>query len=251
MRIKLVILLVLGFGMAYLTFSLGQWQTRRGDEKQAIADMREAAFNKESISPSVANVDLTEGMFRKVALSGHYMEGSSVLLDNRQWNGRPAVQWLEAFKVMPAGYVVMVDRGYLLRNPAKPRELPLIPDEKPTNDQETIIIGRLLSHFDRAAELWGLRVASSEEIHQDGMLWSNFDVASYEKMMNVQLGNFVIQAIEEKGLEQVTSEIKRSEFKNSSDVAKHRGYAFQWYGLTAVLLILTLWLAYKEHTHAT
>ena len=245
-RWRLAVLLVAGGLLAYLTFSLGQWQTRRGDEKAALDAQRQKALEMAAITPATATVDTQANLYRKVNLQGRYLGERWVLLDNRQWNGRPAVQWISAFEVKPGGYVVAVDRGLILRNPADPRALPTLPIG--TDDGALVQIeGRLQSHFNRAAELWGLRVAGSDEIHRDGRLWSNYDPAIFAKDMNLPLANYVVQVTAEKGIQYAKGqEPHRSELKLSSDVDKHRGYAFQWYSLTIVLIVLTLWLGWRD-----
>ncbi len=271
MRKKLWVLLIAGGLMATLTFELGQWQARRGDQKQALDTQRTQALHMPPVSPTQPVVDVVANRYRQARLSGHYLPGAYVLLDNRQYRGRPAVQWIQAFEVSGLQtsyppYVVAVDRGLLLRDPMKPRDLPAVPAALAAG-ANVILQGPMLEHFARAAELWGLRVAGSEVVHQDGVLWSNFDALGFEKKIQRPLANFVVQALSE-SVVQVSGAVStdradtigaaqgasadpssqpiRVEPQFASEVDKHRGYAFQWRCITLVLVGLTGWLAWKE-----
>lgn len=239
---------------AVLTFELGRWQTRRGDEKQALEAQRIKALAQAPIAHIGSSRNLTESVFRRVYLRGEFLPNLWVLLDNRQVQGRPAVQLIQAFRVLPEGVLVAVDRGFLLRNPSKPRELPEGVMELLAAPSPPSLVGIVLPHFPRSAELWGLSVHSAEHIHQEDRLWSNFDETLFFAQQAGPRAKFVVQQwltnaqmARDAGLS--GAPLPLSAFKAgvliqvpphfNSQVLKHRGYAVQWYGITAALVLLT------------
>lgn len=231
---RTVVLLLAAGALATLTFNLGQWQSRRATEKEALETQRQAALDADELQLSSASVpDVQALRFRRVRLTGQFVPDAWVALDNRLINGRPAVSIIQAFRLQPDNDIVMVDRGLLLRDPAQPRVLPAF-----SEDAQTVTIqGFFLERFPRTAELWGLRVTDASQIHRNGREWSNFNVADFQREFASQLktsvsGDFVVQ---QSGAD--SSGFVRKAPEWTSDVSKHRGYAFQWYSLTIVLLV--------------
>jgi surfeit locus 1 family protein len=253
-KAKLLLAVIFFLSCAVGTFQLGQWQTRRGDEKQALEDQRTMAQAQRPAMQIASSINLTEWAFRRVELKGEFLPDSWVLLDNRQVQGHPAVQLIQAFRVLPDGFLVAVDRGFLLRNPSKPRDLPAGIMELITASPTPSLVGMVLQQFPRSAELWGLTVGSAERIHQEGRLWSNFDKRQFFANKAEPQANFVVQQLSDeetadKALGLADNTLPPSAFREGvlirvaphfeSQVLKHRGYAVQWYGITAALVLLT------------
>lgn len=262
---RLASLFVASLALGTLTFNLGQWQTRRAEEKLAMETQREEALRAEEFMPTAAVLpDVAPFKFRRVRLQGQFIPDAWVALDNRLVSGRPAVSIVQAFRVEPGGFVLMVDRGLLPRDPAAPRVLPAF-----RSDAQTVTIqGFFLERFPRTAELWGLRVADASEVHRNGREWSNFNANDFQREFAAQLGtsaigNYVVQQMPERGIGDMqpnlvldgrsTVDIKadtdgfyRVLPQWSSDVAKHRGYAFQWYSLTVLLAVMVVVLVLRQ-----
>lgn len=264
---RLAFLFVASLALGTLTFNLGQWQTRRAAEKQSMEDQRQAALTAEELVPTAAVLPTpSDFRFRRVRLTGQFIPDAWVALDNRLVAGRPAVSIVQAFRVEPAGFVVMVDRGLLPRDPVTPRVLPAF-----RSDAQTVTIqGFFLERFPRTAELWGLRVADASQIHRNGREWSNFHVEDFQRefagqLQSAVIGNYVVQQapVERSdakdaaaaGVYRPTVDAKTSADSDgfyrqmpqwSSDVAKHRGYAFQWYSLTVLLAVMVVVLLVRS-----
>ncbi|HEX4918343.1 MAG TPA: SURF1 family protein [Limnobacter sp.] len=264
-RGKLMLTLLLGFGMAALTFNLGQWQTARATQKQALHNQQVAALAAAPITPLQAVVDLDNLSYRKVELKGRFIPGALVYIDNRQVNGRPAVQVVQAFQPDGAEHVVPVDRGYLLRDPREPRVAPPMPGpdlDGPGRGQGVLLQATLLPRFAQAAELQGIGLGEQGNIHQEQnngqAVWSNFDSLLFEKHVKRPVSNFVLTQqpvlVELGDASAAVSGYdtkQRNGFYHSAvalpeQVAKHRGYAFQWFSMTAALVLLTLFFVYRE-----
>ncbi len=260
---RLVFAVLFGVGMALITFNLGQWQSGRAEQKQALHNRQVAALEAAPITPQQPTVDLDNLSYRKVSLEGRFIPGALVYIDNRQVNARPAVQVVQAFQPKGADHVVPVDRGLLLRSPARPREAPPMPGQEvdPAGHGEPLVLlATLLPRFAQSAELRGLSLGAEGQVHthqSNGVsVWSNFDVDLFGQLVGLPVSNYVltqqpvlvqapagaagtppVQALA--GFHHVAAELPEQ-------VAKHRGYAFQWYSMTVALLLLTGFFVYRE-----
>jgi surfeit locus 1 family protein len=235
---RALILLFILILASMFTFSLGQWQTRRAQEKEVLEVRRKTAWQAEALTLTTPlSVNVQSIQFRRVQLKGRFLPDAWVFLDNRQYQGRPAVSVIQAFEVHPHGLVIPVDRGLLLRNPSRPRELPVFPEIT----QTVTIEGLALERFARTAELSGLMLAEPSEVHVQGHLWSNFDAQRFARLYGQTKTDFVVMQLSDPG-----DGLLHQPPQWSSDVGKHRGYAFQWYSLTLVLLGFGAFLLWRE-----
>ncbi|MCQ8897663.1 SURF1 family protein [Limnobacter humi] len=257
-RSKWLLTAFLGFSMAWGTWSLGNWQTRRGDEKQALHDHQAQALKAAPISPQSARVDLDNLSYRKILLHGQYLADAVVYVDNRQFNGLPAVMVVQGFQPTGQHYVIPVDRGLLLRDPANPRKAPPLPSTAPG---EVELTGTILPRFAQAAELFGFKVGGAasaihEETDQGRRVWSNFSSDAFAQLMKEPVSNFVVTLQPVADTDQTGQGARQQDgFYMAAvglpeQVARHRGYAFQWYGMTVALGALTLFLLWKEFRFA-
>lgn len=260
MTLRQIVALLLGLSMAVLTFNLGNWQTRRAEEKQALFERQAQALAAAPVSPASGNLDLDNLSYRQIELHGEYLAGSAVYIDNRQVSGRPAVQVIQAFRPEGRDFLIAVDRGYLLRDPARPREAPLLPPSQAIGP--VLLKGTVLPRFAQAAELRGLwmRQVSDDPASvvvdtQNGQaVWSNFNPTLYARQLPMSLANFVVtvqsMAVDgQQGAGLSATQVDgfwQAPVALPEQVSKHRGYAFQWYGLTAVLVVLKALLLWRD-----
>ena len=145
-RYTVAALLLLGIAVVILA-SLGQWQLRRADERRDILAAIEAGRNQAplQLSPSTAPADMKP--WRVAQASGTWLPEFSVLLDNRNHDGRPGY-WLATPLLLDADKrtAVLVLRGWLPRviqgqgAPALPATPPTRPPPKAhTSARATIL----------------------------------------------------------------------------------------------------------------
>ena len=254
---KLFWTLLIGFSFVYLTYSLGQWQTGRAQEKQVLVAEQARALAASPITPTSPTLDLDNLSYRKIEVKGRFDDKALIYIDNRQVNGRPAVQVVQGFQPQDEQFLIPVDRGYLLRDPSNPRLAPEMPTEE-NDSAQVALTGTVLPRFAQAAELSGMALGDVNNIHQDqsnGMrVWSNFSAEAFAELAELPLSNFVVtlQPVEQSpGDGQANQASKVQGFYHQAvplqtQVAKHKGYAFQWYTMSAVLLLLTGFFVYKE-----
>ena len=255
-KVKLLFTLLIGAGLVWLTFSLGQWQTGRAQEKQTLFDAQARALAAEPVSPASARLDLDNLSYRKIELRGRFEAKALIYIDNRQVNGRPAVQVVQGFRPEGANFLIPVDRGLLLRNPAEPRLAPNMPAGAMRDGEMFNLQGTILPRFAQSAELRGIALGDAENIvmaQSNGFeVWSNFSVDEFEKRTGEPVSNFVVtqQPVAQTTGQQPQASIAGGFYHLAvplqAQVAKHRGYAFQWFTMSAVLVLLTLFFVYRE-----
>lgn len=263
-KTKLAFTVLIGASLVWLTFSLGQWQTGRADEKQTLFDAQARALAASPISPAGSQIDLDNLSYRKIELQGRFDAKALIYIDNRQVNGRPAVQVVQGFRPEGADFLVPVDRGLLLRNPADPRRAPDMPLEAGEADETvkdlTKLNGTILPRFAQSAELRGALLGAADDVYKEEnngfQVWSNFSVLEFSKHLNQPVSNFVVtlQPVAQTGDspgEAPAETRKVNGFYHvavplQEQVAKHKGYAFQWFTMSAVLVLLTLFFVYRE-----
>lgn len=124
-------------GLAAVFALLGQWQLRRADEAKTLA----AEFAALAAAPALEflpEAGLSSDLrYRRVALQGHYLPQTQVLIDNMTHEGRAGYHVLTPF-VATAGGVVAVNRGFVPALLSR-SELPSIP----VSVEERTVRGRI------------------------------------------------------------------------------------------------------------
>ena len=95
-----------------LLVSLGFWQLARGEQKKLLMD----SYAERRAGEPVAVAELlhsADPAFRRVSLHGHFDAEHSVLLDNRQRDGKVGVELLQPFLDQASGQWLLVNRGWL------------------------------------------------------------------------------------------------------------------------------------------
>lgn len=208
---------------------MGVWQLRRAAQKEAVIEARQAMQHMAPLElshmghaqDSVAN---RQGMiYRKVSLRGHWIGDRTVYLDNRQMLGRPGFYVVSPFKLADSPAVVLVQRGWVPLDAQMHNRVPQVPTPK----EEVHLEGVLAPWPSRMFELDG---SGSGQIRQ------NLDLAAYRAETGLPLLEISVQQTgpDEAGL-------LRQWPQPASGVEKHYGYAFQWFGLTALIAFLYVW----------
>ncbi len=120
--------------------SLGTWQLRRADEKQAL--MEQAQQGRAQVLPLQAAAASSLARYQRVSLQGRYEPAQQVLLDNMPSSkGEPGYRVLTPFRLNDQS-LVLVDRGWVslgkdrqqrpqIDVDAQPRQLTGMLDELP------------------------------------------------------------------------------------------------------------------------
>lgn len=217
-----------------VTASLGQWQLGRAAQKEAQAQlMRDREQQSVLDWPDVLHaIDRQQegGLLqRRVNLEGRWGEGKVLFLDNRPLNGKSGYWVLSPFvPVNSQGAAILVVRAWAPRQSDQRNTVPSIPAESGVVRLE----GRLSAP---PSKLYELGVESSGPVRQ------NADVQSLAQEWALPLLSVAVRQTGDTGLPDGWS---RGWSVPNVDVHKHYGYALQWFGLSALMVILYVWFQF-------
>jgi surfeit locus 1 family protein len=217
-----VIPFVATVALVVLGILLGNWQTRRAEEKLAVA----ARLVERGTAPAVVfgdgsgpfrNPDIE---YRRVRVTGEWVSGWPLFLDNRPLNGRAGFVLAMPFKIAGSDSHVLVLRGWLPRDAQDYARAPSFATPPGTVTIEgvaTLSAGHLM------------QLGSAGEL-KPGMRVQNLELDAVARASGLALQPFFLQQSGAEPGEGLVREWPAPDL----GVDKHRGYAFQWYALAAM-----------------
>jgi surfeit locus 1 family protein len=226
---------------AGVTARLGLWQLDRAAQKEAI----ERALEERVALPPLPSAELARDEaaagaqhHRRIELEGRWQPGATVFLDNRPLGGRPgfivvtplllAAQAGAGSGPEAAPEAVLVQRGWLARDPLDRTRLPPVP----TPPGVVRVVGRVAPPPSRLFEFEGEASAGAGPIRQ------NLDVRAHAAETGLSLRPL---SIVETGPPAAPDGLAREWPAVATGVYKHHGYAFQWFALAALIAGLYVW----------
>jgi surfeit locus 1 family protein len=211
----------------FATARLGLWQLDRASHQTTLAHEQAQRSEQPMLTtPQLARSAAEASMqwHRRVALSGRWLHRQTLFLDNRPLDGRAGLVVLTPLLIAP-GDAVLVQRGWVQRDPLDRARLPQLP----RSDDEVALIATIAPVPSRRLELQGA---------DDGPIRQNLDLAALAREIGVEfrpLSLLETQApVPDDGL------VRRWSVPAQA-VWKHHGYAFQWFALSALIAGLTVW----------
>ena len=218
------------FLLVFLFATLGTWQAKRAVEKSAIERQHQLATTL-SLEKAISQ----DSRFSRIKLSGHYDTNRHFLLDNQIWHGRAGVYVFTPFYTV-SGTTILVNRGWL----------PLAPDRKtmpeiPTPQDEIVLRGIL-----NTPPVPGRILGSRDKLNkgQWPQLVTYLNLTDISGSLELPLENWIIQLSEsdQSGFE---GREWKPVFLSSS---RHKGYAFQWFALATVSIVMWVFFGFKNST---
>lgn len=210
---------------AGLTFSLGQWQLRRADQKLTL----QAAIDKQKVLPALDNRALaaTENIanlvHRQALLQGVWQDAHTVFLDNRPMGGKSGFWVVTPLALEGSRRWLLVQRGWVPRDFTDRTRLPVLS----TPAGLVTVSGRMAPPPSKLYEFGG---------EPAGRIRQNLDVTAF----SAEIGQPLLPlALLQTGLP--GDGLRRDWLAPATGVDKHYGYAFQWFGLCALVLALYVW----------
>jgi surfeit locus 1 family protein len=221
-RIFVLLVALAAFG---ITTSLGFWQLSRAGQKEALARQMEERRQLPALVLNGGEVVNQSELWadRPASLRGQWLTHRTIYLDNRQMNGHPGFYVMTPLRLEGASSSVMVQRGWVPRSFQDRTALPQI--DTPTG--LVVIQGRIATH---SAKLLELGKGPVSQIRQ------NLDLNTYAQEIGERLLPFIVL---QTGPD--SDGLKRQWPAVDAGVDKHYGYAFQWFGLSALWVILYVW----------
>jgi cytochrome oxidase assembly protein ShyY1 len=217
-----------------LLVSLGFWQLSRGAEKTALL----ASYAERRAAEPMASSELLSSAdlaYRRVHLHGQFDAAHSLLLDNRQRNGKVGVELLQPFQDQRTGMWLLVNRGWL---PWPDRRVPpqfTTPTEALNVDAWVYVApgATFQLHADPVSSTWPQTITAVEP----AKLWKTLERDGFAYELRAEPGPASYEAdwpVVAMGPE------------------KHLGYAVQWFAMATALLGLYVYLGLhnaKENHH--
>lgn len=207
------------------TLALGRWQVSRASQKEAW----QASIAANASLPALEGqalallADPASALHRRVTLRGHWLARHTVFLENRQMGSKVGLYVVTPLQLGSGGAVVWVQRGWVARNFVERGTLPVI--ETPIGEVE--IEGRIAPPPAKLYEL-GKPAAGRLRQNLDGERF-RADTGLTPLPVSVQQSGAASEGL------------LRDWPLAGSGVAKHYGYAFQWFALSALIAILYVW----------
>ena len=211
--------------VAALTFSLGQWQLRRAAQKQNLHLAIETQSNQFILNAQDLALEKNSlaVVYRRATLRGIWRAEHTVFLDNRQMNGKSGFIAITPLVLDGTGQIILVQRGWALRNFADRTKLPDI--QTPVG--LVTVQGRIAPP---PSKLYEFKGAESGRIRQ------NIDLSAFSREIALPLMSVsMIQT------GPANEGLLRDWAAPNVGIDKHYGYAFQWFGLCALMVGLYVW----------
>lgn len=238
------LILLVTLACVVLTASLGAWQMRRAAYKQQLAEQilkqnQQLALTNTALSAinSGANDSASSAwLHRRAQLQGRWMHEHTVFLDNRpmlsQGSQRVGFYVVTPLALDGSAEVLWVQRGWVQRDFQDRTRLPTLPQDASL----VSVQGRLSESVSRAYEMKASSAPhSSTDASRPSRIWQNLPL--------IDVGNkrLLPMALLQTEPEAGPDGLLRDWPAVDTGVAKHHGYAFQWFALSALLVILYVW----------
>jgi surfeit locus 1 family protein len=231
-RLRFALVTLAAVVVALLTARLGVWQLSRADEKTAS----QAAIEQQSLQPvlEVLPSDAQPAStwhHRRVHLQGRWSAAHTVYLDNRQMmNGRPGF-FVVTPLVLADGRAVLVQRGWLPRDVNERTRI----DDAPAPAGDVSVEGRIAPPPARLFEFEGA---------DTGRIRQNIEIEAFARETGLRL---VPLSVLQTG---PADKLLRNWPAPATGVGKHHGYAFQWFALSSLVVILYVWFQFIQPRRA-
>ena len=211
--------LITFFALFVLTLSLGIWQINRGYEKKELENIY--SFQQSyPIEEITYNLDSEINLYRSVSIKGKFLE-DLFYLDNKIHNGKPGVVVMSPFELddgsalmISRGWVEMTDRNNFKRINTPQEPLTLVGTLRPSSTGLTLSSNTIL------------------KLENSFFLIQALDLSEIKSIIGRDLKASVLELsdLSPASFTSIWKPINLSSYR-------HFGYAFQWFGLSIVILV--------------
>ncbi len=208
--------------------SLGNWQTRRAEEKLALQQRVDAHAQGPVLSLPAARVSAADYVNNRVAVRGEFAPRHMVFVDNRVLRGVPGYHVVTPLRIRGGDRYVLVNRGWITAGPTRDR-LP----EILTPAGDVVVEGLAVVPPERVYEL-------AEETGP-GPRVQHLVLARMAKRTGLELQPIVVQQTSD-----APDGLVRAWERPDSGANTHRAYAVQWYAMGVVVIAIYFGLNLKR-----
>jgi len=233
-QFRLIPTLAMLAGMAVFIY-LGLWQAGKGDRLETELAQRAARsqLGPQQVTAQWLDAALTQDA--PLTVFGSYDAAHQIFLDNRQENGQPGVHVITPLKIEGSETRILINRGWVGWGQGR-SVLPVVATPA----------GRV--------QITGLASVPStkkfflmpDHPEVQPKLWSRLDMPRFEALLGHPLQPVVLQ---QTGGDAPDTLVRHWPAPDDR-VGKHRGYAFQWFGMAAALLLFYLVASFRKGERA-
>ena len=210
-----------------LTVAAGNWQLNRAHQKERLQQDYERGASDAPIHLSSTSIIAEDVRLRRVEFAGTFDPQGQVLLDNKIRDGLPGYEVIMPVRIGDSAMHVLVDRGWVAVGPDR-KVLP----EIRTPDTNVKITG--------IATVPG-RFLELSKVESSGPVWQNLTIERYIARTGLQVQPVVVQQQSE-----LPDGLLRSTARPDFGIAKHYGYAVQWFSFCGLIVFLYLYFHVKS-----
>jgi len=206
--------------------SLGFWQLDRAEQKKILLEQY-GSEQKQTILQLEAGLKSAVGLeYKDAVVVGHYDSDHQFLLDNRTHAGQAGYQVLTPFLIRDSGVAVLVNRGWMPLGQSRDR----LPDVTVHEDRQRIS-GRLKIPLQKVFML-------GEEGPRQRWPWRIQKI--HIESLSAELGRPLLPVVLLLDAGQPDGYVRQWRPLVGFGPERNVGYAVQWFGLAAALLIIYL-----------
>lgn len=236
-----VALLVFAVIMTPLLVGLGLWQLNRADEKQAVIDLQAEGEQSKNIKlTTLITVDWTHQTsanetlnYKRVDVKGRYDSRIYLLLDNRTRNGKVGYEVINLFRT-DDGKAIWVNRGWI--------KAPVYRDQWPEIKPVTGVVAITGSVYLTSGQNFTL--AADEATDQWPRRVQGIDINTLNTELKHDSYPFTLRLIDDAQPGALQTGWRLA----TMSPEKHFGYAFQWFSLALLLVVMTTFAIAKNNT---
>jgi surfeit locus 1 family protein len=221
-----------GFALALAvcaaTVSLGNWQTRRAEEKRGLAERFERAGRAAPAAVPAVPAPAEGLAFKRLAAKGEFVPRYTVLLDNKVYRGRAGYFVVTPLRISGSALHVLVNRGWIPGG-ARREDLP----EVRTPAGEVSLEGYGLEHAPRVLAAGGGR--------PEGRVWQGLALDEF-----AQWSGLALQPVFLEQHSDTADGLVRDWPAPDFGIDKHTSYAMQWYLIAALSVAIFLTLSIER-----
>lgn len=220
---------------AALTLRLGIWQWSRAEQKWALDEgVKQAQSLPPLDSAQLLSLNTLDGaLHQRVQLQGQWLSQWTVLLDNRPQNSKAGFWVITPFEVNPQA-VFLVQRGWIPRDPMQRDRIP--PFETPSGQVK--LTARISSGPSKMFELPMPFASEAQKLAPNApfvLIRQNINSVSFAAESGLPIKGDLIE------LGDPSQGLVRDWPLVSVSAARNVGYAFQWFCLTVLIVVLYIW----------
>jgi surfeit locus 1 family protein len=244
---------VAALAVVILGLALGFWQLRRADEKAQLQAARDEAAAAPALrldagSEGAAGSDGSAATQpaplpppaaidgKGVTARGVFVAERTVFLDNRTREGVAGFHVLTPLKLLGRDSYLLVLRGWIARDPYDRSRLPLLETPSEVVEVEGEAVARLAQP---------MRLGEEAPPGPQDRLWQHFEYDRFSQWAGMAPYPVILRQTVEPGYR---DRLARDWNQPGVSVDRHRGYAFQWFALTAAAIVTWLTLLRRQKT---